>query len=194
MNKWYRNQVLRRTLFALGNIAFCLVIGSAVVLPARTFFIDGDARIEDERRVLARLTAIVTQKNHVQTIEHNTDIEMQRGEFFAGSNDNVINAELQTRLKALVTSAGAQSRAVQGLSPRTSEKITYSGARLEINGPLQSIYRAIFAIETATPYLFITNAVIRATPSNGSSTHQAEPIIQAQLEVFGAVQTRGRSP
>jgi hypothetical protein len=119
---------------------------------------------------------------------------MQRGEFFAGSNDNVINAELQTRLKALVTSAGAQSRAVQGLSPRTSEKITYSGARLEINGPLQSIYRAIFAIETATPYLFITNAVIRATPSNGSSTHQAEPIIQAQLEVFGAVQTRGRSP
>jgi hypothetical protein len=163
-------------------------------MPTCAFFNNRDALIESQRRELAQLTAIVAQENNVKSIERNTEIEMQRGEFLVGSNDNVINAELQTRLKTLIASAGAQSPAVQGLPTKTIEKIKYSGARLEIHGSLQSISRAILAIETAMPYLFIKGAAIKAASPNGPSAHQTEPIIQAQLEIFGAVQNRERSP
>ncbi|HET9715099.1 MAG TPA: type II secretion system protein GspM [Pseudolabrys sp.] len=192
MNRWYRSKIFRRTVFVLCNSVFCVAVGAALVLPAYTFFSDRNALINDRRGVLARLTAVAVQKNNAQNIERSIETELQRGEFLAGSNDHVINAELQTRVKALIVTAGAQPRAVQGLPLRTTDKIEYSGVRLDINGSLQSIYRAIFAIEAAKPYLFITNAAIKVTPSNGPSAHQAEPIIQAQLEVFGAVQFRGR--
>jgi general secretion pathway protein M len=110
---------------------------------------------------------------------------MRGGEFLAGPNENVISADLQTRLKAIAVSAGARSRAVQALPLKTNNQIRYSGSRIEIFGSLQSIHRAIYAIESAKPYLFITGAVIKVMPPASRQGVPEEPIIQAQLDIFG---------
>ena len=177
----------RQVLFVLGNLAACALVVGVVVVPLLTFFANRDSRIEEQRRVLARLSAIAAQAANVQSIVSDTKVQMQGGEFLVGPNENVISADLQTKLKALTEAAGARSRAVQALPVKISDQVRYSGSRIEIFGSLQSILRAVHTIESAKPYLFIASAALKMVPATGQGPSQ-EPVIQAQLDIFGAMQ------
>ena len=177
----------RRIFFVLGNLAVCGLIIVGLVLPLNTLFAGRDSYIADQRQMLARLQAIAAQAPNVSAIASDTTAQLQGGEFLAGPNENVISADLQNRLKAIAEGAGARSRATQALPQRAVGQIRYSGSRIEIYGPLQSIQRAVHAIESARPYLFITAASIKASVSRPE-----EPAIQAQLDVFGAMQGKGQ--
>jgi hypothetical protein len=190
----YDSNIRRRVLFVLGNLAICALVAGALVMPIRALFTGRDDRIADQLKVLARLSAIAAQASNVQSIASDTSAQMRGGEFLAGPNENVISADLQTRLKAITEAAGARSHAVQALPIKTSDQIKYSGSRIEIFGPLQSIHRAIYAIESAKPYLFISGAAIKALPSANRQGVSEEPVIQAQLDIFGAMQVNGREP
>jgi general secretion pathway protein M len=184
----------RKALFVLGNLAACAAIMLGMVMPMHEFFAERSGRIAGQLKVLARLNAIATQAANVQSIVSDTSAQMRSGEFLAGANENVISADLQTRLKAMTEAAGARSRAVQALPLKVSDQISYSGSRIEIFGPLQSIHRAIYAIESAKPYLFVTGAAIKLMPPVLGQGTPGEPVIQAQLDIFGAMQMNGRDP
>jgi hypothetical protein len=188
------NRWLRRALFVLVNLTFCAVVVGSTVMPISALFADRESSIVEGRKTLARLTAIAAQEAHVKSIDADTGLQMQRGEFLTGPNENVINADLQTRLKTIVETAGARSRAMQSLPPKSSGQIRYSGSRIEIYGPLQSIHRAVHTVEDARPYLFIAGAVLKMLPSSGRLDVPEEPVIQAQLDIFGAMQINGRDP
>jgi hypothetical protein len=188
------NRWLRRALFVLVNLTFCAVVVGSTVMPISALFADRESSIVEGQKTLARLTAIAAQEAHVRSIDADTGLQMQRGEFLTGPNENVINADLQTRLKTIVETAGARSRAMQSLPSKSSGQIRYSGSRIEIYGPLQSIHRAVHAVEDAKPYLFIAGAVLKMLPSSGRLDVPEEPVIQAQLDIFGAMQINGRDP
>jgi hypothetical protein len=184
----------RRALFLLGNLAMCVVIVVGIAMPIHAFFVDRDNRIADQLKVLARLSAVAAQAANVQSIVSDTSAEMRGGEFLTGPNENVISADLQTRLKAVTEGAGARSRAAQALPLKTVDQIKYSGSRIEIFGSLPAIHRAVHAIESAKPYLFITSAAIKVSPSVGNPGIPGEPVMQVQLDIFGAMQVNGREP
>jgi general secretion pathway protein M len=186
--------VRRRALFIIGNLAACAGVVLVLVVPILTFFADRDERILVQARGLARLSAIAEQASNVQSIIADTSGQMRSDEFLTGPSENVISANLQARLKGITEAAGAHSRAVQALPLKTSDQIRYSGSRIEIFGSLPSIQRAIHAIESAKPYLFITGATLRAPPPATRQGMPEEPIIQAQLDIFGALQVDGRGP
>jgi hypothetical protein len=181
----------RRIFFVLGNLAVCGIIIVGLVLPLNAFFGERDAHIADQRQVLERLQAIAAQAQNVSAIALDTTAQLQGGEFLAGPNENVISADLQNRLKAIAEGAGARSRATQALPPKAVGQIKYSGSRIEIYGPLQSIQRAVYAIESAKPYLFISSASIKLASVMSRPGVLEEPTVQAQLDVFGAMQSKG---
>lgn len=184
-----------QALFILGNLVFCALIVSAIALPVLSFFAERDERIADRSKVLARLKGIVAQETNIQAIASDTKAQLQSGEFLNGANENVIGADLQTRLKALTEAAGTRSRTIQALPVKAVDQLRYAGSRIDIVGPIQSIQRAVHAIEIAKPYLFITAAaVIRNVPVAGRPGVVEEPAIVAQLDVYGAVQVAGRDP
>jgi len=192
MNRIFSDAQLRRGLvFVFGNFAVCALIVSVAILPVHTLFADRDNRIKEQKRVLARLTAVAGQAASVQSIVSDTKAQMQGGEFLTGPNENVVSADLQTKLKTMVEGAGARSNAVQALPIKTLDQIRYTGSRIEVFGSLQSILRAIHAVESTKPYLFITGANLKtlAPARQGGSE---EPVIQAQLDVFGAMQVGGQ--
>jgi general secretion pathway protein M len=192
MKRIFSDARLRRhALFVLANLVLCALIVEVIVMPIFTFFADRDGRIEEQRRVLARFSAIAAQAANVQSIVSDTKAQMLGDEFLVGSNENVISADLQTKLKALTDSAGARSRAVQALPVKISNQVRYSGSRIEIFGSLQSILRAVHTIESAKPYLFITGAALKMLPAAGQGA-SPEPVIQAQLDIFGAMQARSQ--
>jgi general secretion pathway protein M len=192
MKLFFDTHLRRKMLFVSGNLAVLAVIVLGLAMPMRAFFEDRDERISGQLKVLTRLSAIAAQAANVQSIVSDTSAQMRGGEFLAGADENVISADLQTRLKTMTEAAGARSRAVQALPFKISDQIRYSGSRIEIFGSLQSIHRAIHDIESAKPYLFISGAAIKVMPPAGGQGNPGEPIIQAQLDIFGAIQLGGR--
>src|SRR5262249_56321953 len=87
-----------------------LAIIAFLVLPVRGFFAERDAQIASQRALLARFTATAAQQTRVQAATHEADAQVEQGEFLVGTNEGVIVADLQTRLKATAEAAGAPPR------------------------------------------------------------------------------------
>ena len=189
---WREQAWFRHAVFAAGNLAAVAAVAGLVVWPICEGFSERDAAVTDQRAVLARLQGVIAQEARVQAIARDTEAQVQGPEFLRGPNDGVISADLQTRLKVLAEAAGARLRSVQALPAASREQIRYIGSRLEISGPIGAIHRAVHAVESAKPYLFVTAGFLRPSPLAGGPGTAAEPVIDAQLDIFGAVQTEGR--
>jgi hypothetical protein len=137
---------------------------------------------------LARMNAIANRKSDVEALAHQVDAEGDLGEFLAGANEGVANAALQARLKTMTESSGARVRSVQGLPAKNNGQIRYIGARIDLYGALGAVHKTIYAVESGKPYLFVSTASIRLSPSISAQAGMTEPVIDAQLNVFGAMQ------
>jgi hypothetical protein len=177
----------------LANLVACVLAFTVVIEPIRTVFAERDSHILSQRKALARLQAIAGQFETIRSVSADTNKDLRSGEFLVGTSENVISAELQTRLKTIMEGAGAKPRAVQALPARTADRVRYIGARIEVTGTIQAIYRSVYGLESAKPYLFISGATIRpAAPV--TKPEIVEPVLQAQLDVFGAVQIADHQP
>jgi hypothetical protein len=176
----------RGLLFVIGHVAMLGIVIAVLIMPILSFFADRDARIDQKLNVLARLTAMAAQAAPVQSMVSDIKAQVRSGEFYSGSNENVISANIQTQLKTMVESAGARPRAVQALPGKAIGDLRYAGSRIDIYGPLPSIMRALHAIENAKPYLFVRGATLRMQPPARRDMPE-EPVMQAELDVFGAI-------
>jgi general secretion pathway protein M len=194
---WRERPWLRRAAFVGGNVAAVLAVVGFLVMPVQAFFAECDAKIVNQRTLLARFAAVAAQQTRVEAAAREADAQVETGEFLVGTNEGVIVADLQTRLKGMAEAAGARLRSVQSLPPKTRDEVRYVGARLDISGPLAAVQRTLHAVEAGTPYLFVDAAVVRVAPPTNAQVPNAtpqEPLIDAQLDVFGAVQLKGRAP
>src|SRR4051812_42869804 len=123
MRLFHDANLRRRALFLLGNLAICVVIVGGISTPITAFFAERDNRIADQLKVLARLSSIAAQAVSVQSIVSDTSAQIRSGEFLMGPNENIISADLQTRLKVLTEAAGARSRAAQALPVKIVDQI-----------------------------------------------------------------------
>jgi hypothetical protein len=185
---WQENKVLRRLVFVAANIAACALIVGLLVYPVRDLLSARDGQIAEQRETLARMHAIAAQEAAVQAIAKQP---VAQGEFLAGKNEGVINADLQTRLKGMVEAAGARLRSIRALQPQPHEHDRHIGSRVELSGNLQAIHRAIYAVESAKPYLFVTGTAIRPATPTGPRDLPQEPILEVQLDIVGVVRAEG---
>jgi general secretion pathway protein M len=181
----------RRMLFILGNLAILIVIIGGIVMPIQAVFADRDARIADQAGLLAHLQAIVAQGARIESFVSDTNVQLQSGELLAGANENVIGADLQTKLKSMTETAGARSRSVQTLPARMIDQIKFSGVRIDLTATLPALMRAVYMIESSKPYLFIVGASLKSSPV-GLQSKVEEPVLQAQLDVYGATLVGGQ--
>ena len=163
------------------------------VAPVQDFLSSRESYISDQQVLVARFASIAAKESEVQALAGEIGTQLKRGEFLAGVNDGVVGAELQTRLKGMTESTGARLRSIQALPVETRDQIKYLGMRLDIFGPLQAIERTIYAVESGTPYLFITAAVVRPSTPISNQNMSQEPTIDARLDIYGAVQLQGGS-
>jgi general secretion pathway protein M len=182
---------MRRAIFLGLNAAIAIALANLLIVPLCAFFADRDARIGEQQALLARLQAVAAQRERVQAIAQETEAQAGSGEFLTGANDGVLSADLQARLKGLVESTGAHVRSVQSLPGRTKDQIKYVGSRIDMHGSIQAVHRAIYAVESGKPYLFVVNAVIKPAPMSNRPGVIQEPVIEAQLDVFGALRIDG---
>jgi len=185
---WQGAPWIRRAVFLGLNLVAALAVLFLIVDPIRAVFSDQDAQIMTLSETLARMNAIANRKSDVEALARQVDTEGDLGEFLAGANEGVANAALQARLKTISEAAGARIRSVQGLPAKNNGQIKYFGARIDLSGALGAVHKAIYSVESGKPHLFVATASIRLSPSVSAQAAMTEPVIDAQLDVFGAVQ------
>ena len=168
-----------------------LVLAIGALAPIYQFVADRDIQIAEKQNLLVRFQAMAAREPDVQAAARQPDEQADHGEFLSGPNENVVSADLQTRLKSIVDRNGVRIRTMQSQPAKVSGALVYVGAQLTIYGALQRIQAAIYEVESSKPCLIITNATIRLLPSGGPGNSSAEPVIEARLDVAGAMPDAG---
>jgi hypothetical protein len=189
---WRESRWLRGLMFVSGNLAAAAGLALLVIVPVYDGYAARDEQIAAHRATLARFRAVAAQETAIQAASK-ANSAAEAGDFLPGKNEGVVNADLQTRLKSTIEQAGARQRSVRVLPGQTIDQVRYIGSRIEIYGSLPAIHRAIHAVEAAKPHLFIASAVLKAASPTGKPGAPEEPIIEAQLEVFGATRIEASS-
>jgi general secretion pathway protein M len=167
----------------LGLVAAVVWIG--VVDPVKRRYDDNDQAITDGIGLLTGFKSAIAQGRQPGSEISASDLERYRGDFLAGPEDAIIVADLQTRLRSLITARSAELSSARALQPKSREGLEYLGVALQIRAEMKSIQEVLHAIETGRPLLFIERADLRL---NDRGARNAESIAPMTLEisVYGA--------
>jgi hypothetical protein len=190
--QWQSNVWLRRGLFVLLNAVVLSGLLCLFAWPIQVFFADRDAQISQQRAILAHLNAIAAQRATVAGLAAQSASDGS-AEFLQGGNDGVAAANLQTLVKGMAEPTGARLRSVRTLPTKPDDSMKFIGVQVEITGTIQAVYQTVRTIETAKPFLFIESALLRPTQRVAMTPPgmSAEPTIDAQLDIVGAMQLEG---
>ncbi len=186
------NRWLRHGIFVVLNLAAIVIAFELLIVPIRALLSERDAEIARQRQLLARLSAMAAQAPTIEKLVEQGKSTKDRPEFLRGPNQSVITADLQSRLSAMIQSAGGHVRSIRGLPPKTVDGLTLVGAQVELSGPLRAVQQTVYAIEASTPFLFIMGAAIKPSMQVGFQGNRANTAaaqtLDARLDVVGALQ------
>lgn len=161
----------------------------SVVIPLLVWRHSLQADVLDVTESVKYLRATIKRSNaRTNSALLNVDSATLGGDFLQGADVPLIIADLQTRLRALVVSENAELDSARALPHKVIEQQSYVGARLQIRGSFRGIHAIIFAIEDATPFLFLERVQIRMEDRRaavGEVLGEAA-VMFADLDVYGA--------
>ena len=176
---------------ALGLLGlFASVVWMGTVGPMIGRYDDNDQAIADGIRLLTGFKSVIAQGRQVGSELSAGDLDRYRGDFLAGPEDAMIVADLQTRLRSLITARNAELSSARALPPKSRDGLEYLGLALQIRAEMKSIQEVLYAIETGTPLLFVERADLRLDERGATAARarNAESIAPMTLEiaVYGA--------
>jgi Type II secretion system (T2SS), protein M subtype b len=147
---------------ALGLMGLLVaVVWLGAVDSIRRRYDENDHAIADGIGLLAGLKSVIVQGRQVGAERSASDLERYRGDFLAGPEDAIIVADLQTRLRSLITARNAELSSARALQPKSRDGLEYLGLALQIRAEMKSIQEVLHAIETGTPLLFVERVDLR---------------------------------
>jgi general secretion pathway protein M len=139
---------------------------------------DMRAAIERYQRVggeLVRRRAELAARQQRQTSEG----------FLQGTNEALVAAQIQNRLKALVESARGELRSTQVIPGQDEGKYRRVTLRAQMALDLAGAQRVFYGIETASPLLFIDNLDMRSRLGERRRDRGEETTLDIRLDVYG---------
>jgi len=166
-----------RVVFFVAFNAFALLFVIAfLIAPVLAHFIGRSDDISENAAQLAHFQSIVRKaKAEVAT-------DPQAGDpFLTGREERVVSADLQANLKSVASAAGVLLLGVRGVQNNGSRQLHMVTVSVEIEGALPAIRDMVLAIESQTPFLFVTEASFRSMADGDGGP------IRAELKVQGAM-------
>jgi general secretion pathway protein M len=177
--------------FALGLLGLlAAVLWMGAVDPIKRRYDDNDQTIIDGIRLLAGFKSVIVQGRQAGSELSASDLERYRGDFLAGPEDAIIVADLQTRLRSLITARNAELSSARALPPKSRDGLEYLGVGLQIRAEMKSIQEVLHSIETGTPLLFVERADLRLDERGAAAARARNPESIApmtlEIAVYGA--------
>jgi general secretion pathway protein M len=163
----------------------------AVVVPVSNDYAATKTRIADAALALGRYRQIGERLPRQRAAL--AALEQQPGRqvgFLPGSNETLIGAELQNRVKTIVEAAQGQLRSTQVLPPREDGGFREIPVRVEMTAELPAAQAILYQIEAASPLLFLDNVDLRAHPADRRDGSDDDPPLDVSFEVYGYVRAQ----
>jgi general secretion pathway protein M len=176
----------------------CAVV-AAVAVPAYLLHHRySEARAAAENRI-DRYQRIASSK-----VEHQRALDVikarESGRFFLkNSAPNLGGAELTDMVRPLLESNAARLTSIQPVTVRDEGGFRVYSLNVGFNGTPAALQKALYAIETAIPYLFVETATLRATVPRGYKpppNQEPEVTVQIEVQAYGpkSMPARGVAP
>ncbi len=183
---WLLNSPLAtRRAIAIAIMAVAILVLALLAASASANLMQVHRGIDEKRQMLGRLEAITAQLP--RAMEAATPETPLDDGFLRGDSDAVIRASMQQQFQSI---AGAQRVTVMsvGKAPDfVKNDVTYAGLQANVSGTVESMHRMLLALEVAQPMLFVTHLTVRSPDALGNRPPAAEPVLIAQLRVYGAL-------
>jgi hypothetical protein len=149
--------LLRRRLIFFGlNGAIALVVCFAILEPIASHFVERNDDIWDSAAQLAQIRRVADEAAKLaKTSTSGVD------PYLPAAEERVASADLQANLQTLAGAKGLAVQAVRGLPGRQAAQWRAVPVGLEVEGAAAAVRELVAAIETQTPFLFITDLSLR---------------------------------
>jgi general secretion pathway protein M len=152
-----------RTLAVSILILLVVITTLLVIYPAWSLNREYDVQIEDTQFQIERYQRIAGQDDRYQ-LEFNTLKRRQQSDirYLQSKTDLLANAELQRRIKQVVTTAQGRIISSQTAQISQEEVLGKVAIRVRMKSTLENLVKILHQIESQKPYLFIENISFRS--------------------------------
>lgn len=149
--------------------------------------------LDRERFKLRQLSRVVAQKGPLtQRLDSIKALSGKNEAFLPTTTAALAAAELQTRIKEIVTQSGGELASTQVIPEKPEDNITRVGVKVRLNGSTQVLRNILHAFEAGKKALFIDNLNIRPIriPVNPREKNTVvEDRLSVDFDVIGYMQT-----
>ncbi len=171
-------------LSAIGILLLLLTLGYfAIIYPLMEIKREYQETVDDLRFKLQHLQQVANGKAALtQRLENIKTLAKQNEAFLPTNTAALASADLQTRIKQVVSEAGGELSSTQVIPERNEENAVRVGVKIRLTGSSTVLRQVLQQFESGKPYLFIENLNIRPIrmPRN---PRDKNPVIEDRLSV-----------
>jgi hypothetical protein len=181
---WSLSPPVRRGLALTILLCLLLVAWERVVLPLVEFPRDRQGQIDALSEELGRLRTMTARKPELERRAAAVRGQLAaEGGFWSGASAAAMAAGVQDRLRQVVISSGGRVKSTSEGRESPASGFHEVAIRFSIEGTLETVQKALAAIETSSPALFVNGLTI-AAPSD-SAARDRPPVLNLDLDVTG---------
>ena len=160
---------MKRTLIALA-------VFSLAIEPLYLEYVQLEQSMDQSHRLLAKYRELEGARAGLEAdIAELKSRDARDSDYLKASSETLAGAEIQSRLKTLFESVGAEQRSVQSLASETSEGFVRVTVRTQFTAESDALYQLLYQLETEAPLLFVDNLDIRRKQNRRRRRRQADP-------------------
>jgi general secretion pathway protein M len=182
------SQPLRRALALSILAALVFVVVSGIVAPVLEGYRSNRDSIDLMRAALARARVAPSDLPglRAELAGLRQQATSASGGFLQGSNESVIAAQLQNRVKRVVEAARGELKSTQVLPSRDEGKFRRTAIRGQMTVSIPALQRTFYDLEATSPLLFIDNVDIRIRPATRQRDRNIpDALLDVRFDVFG---------
>jgi len=168
-------------------VALVVILYSVAIQPLIDDYAETTQSIDQMSGLLQRYRGLAANLQPLQA--ELAQIQQRQGAkdgFFAGTNDTLVAAQLQGKLRAAVETARGELKSTQVLPPEDDGKMRRITVRGQMASTLGAVQRVLYDLEAASPYLFIDNLNLRVRAMERRAENpDADPILDVRFDVYG---------
>ncbi|KQW43189.1 MULTISPECIES: type II secretion system protein GspM [unclassified Ensifer] len=180
-----------RQLVAFGCLLAAGLVAVSLVLSAIQLLDDQNAQIDEQRRDLARINALLAQK---PMLDAKTSLPSNQTIFLEGGDIGVLQAKLQDIVASIALSAGSTISSASVTPEAEVNGVRSIGLRVSFEGRMKSTQDTVVGIETSQPQLVVQRADMRASNVPAGETLTQPLQISTQLTIYASIRPADPAP
>jgi general secretion pathway protein M len=167
-------------------LAVVVLVVASIVVPLWLLHLRYDMAVDDASTRFGRYSRVIGMRDGLQKKAVELKVLEINRHFLKGASPPLAAAELQERAKTIIEASGGKLSSVQILPHKDDDVYRKVTVSLQLTATYSAVKAMLYALESAPPYLFVDNFVVRLTNNLAVRSEAAiEPDLMVQFDLTG---------